>query len=186
MKFRQVSLAAIVSVLLISAIGCDVATNSASNGNNPVIDRNRAENELPNKGINDPNETGRNEHGWLLSYDEALKESKESGKPILIDFTGSDWCGWCVRLHDEVFSKQEFANWAKENVVLLEVDFPQNKTQSPELQAQNRELKRRFGIRGFPTIVFLNNDEKELGRYGYDRGGPTVWTAKADMIIAGS
>ncbi|MCC5829469.1 MAG: thioredoxin family protein [Phycisphaeraceae bacterium] len=61
---------------------------------------------------------------WLESYDEAIKMARESGKPVMINFTGSDWCGWCIRLDREVFATSEFAKWSSDNVVLLKLDFP--------------------------------------------------------------
>jgi len=182
MKFLQVGMTVFVSVLSFSLSGCDEATNSRNQ--NKTVTGQKSENDK--SGETDPNSFGLSEHGWQLSYDEALKEAKESGKPILIDFTGSDWCGWCVQLHKEVFSKPEFERWAEENVVLLELDFPRNKPQSAALKSQNSRLQQQFNIRGFPTIVFVDGNERELGRYGYDRGGPSVWTARAEAIITGS
>ncbi len=120
---------------------------------------------------------------WLTSYEEAVSKSKQTGKPILMDFTGSDWCGWCMKLKAEVFDTKEFKEWASKNVVLLEVDFPRSKKQSPALKAQNRKLLDKYGVRGFPTIVFVDSSGKELGRYGYDRGGPSVWIKKAEKFL---
>ena len=120
---------------------------------------------------------------WLTSWEEAAAASKKSGKPILADFTGSDWCGWCIKLREEVFDTEAFKKWAVENVVLLELDFPRRKAQSEELKKQNAELRDKFGIRGYPTILFLDTDGKELGRSGYKRGGPDAWIAHAETQI---
>lgn len=122
--------------------------------------------------------------GWLTDFAEATKLAKAQKRPILADFTGTDWCFWCKKLDQEVFNTPEFKAWAKERVVLLEVDFPNKKVLPAELKAQNEKLKARYGIEGFPTIVFLAADGKELGRYGYDKGGPANWTKKADAILA--
>jgi protein disulfide-isomerase len=122
--------------------------------------------------------------GWLTNYDDAVKESKSSGKPILANFTGSDWCGWCIKLHKEVFSKDEFKTWAAENVVLLELDFPRKKAQTAEIKAQNKELKKKHAIRGFPTVLILDSDGNKMGQTGYRRNGPTEWTNYADLLIA--
>lgn len=126
----------------------------------------------------------RAEGAWLTSWDEAVKESKKTGKPIMMDFTGSDWCGWCMKLKGEVFDTPEFQAWAKKKVVLLEVDFPQAKPQSAALKKQNEELQSKYQIEGYPTIVFVDASGKVLGQYGYDKGGPKVWTANAEKMLA--
>ena len=112
---------------------------------------------------------------WLIKYDEAIAEAKKSGRPILADFTGSDWCGWCIRLHNEVFDTKEFKAWAAENVVLLELDFPQAKAQDPAVKAKNQELAKAHGVEGYPTILILTADGKKIGELGYMQGGPKVW-----------
>jgi protein disulfide-isomerase len=122
--------------------------------------------------------------GWGTDYAKALEQARKQKKPILADFTGSDWCHWCKVLHKEVFDTAEFKAWAKKRVILLEVDFPARKPQPAKLKAQNQRLQRKFKIEGYPTIVFISPDEKEIGRYGYDRGGPAVWLKKADAILA--
>ena len=121
--------------------------------------------------------------GWTTSYDEAVKLSKKTGKPILADFTGSDWCGYCIRLHKEVFDKPEFKKWAEKNVVLLSLDFPQGKKLPADLKKQNDGLAKKYSISGFPTILFLDASGKKLGEYGYDKGGPSVWIPKAEKMI---
>ena len=111
-------------------------------------------------------------------------------KPLLLFFTGSDWCGWCIRLQKEVLKTPEFANWAKENVVLVELDYPRRTPQTPEIKKQNNELQQAFGIQGFPTICFANGTNKDgkvnfegLGSTGYVAGGPSAWLAVANGIL---
>ncbi len=120
---------------------------------------------------------------WLTNYEKALAKAKKEKKVVLADFTGSDWCGWCIRLKDEVFSKPEFQAWAKEHVVLLEVDFPRKKQLPDDLKKQNEKLQREFNIEGFPTIVFLDAKGKKLGQAGYEKGGPAAWIAIAEKEI---
>lgn len=108
---------------------------------------------------------------WLENYAEALAAAKQLKRPVLIDFTGSDWCGWCIKLDREVFSQKAFLKYAKRDLVLLKLDFPQRKKLSEALQKQNMELAKKFGIRGFPTIVIVDAEGKELARTGYQRGG---------------
>jgi protein disulfide-isomerase len=121
---------------------------------------------------------------WMTDYNKALAMSKKTGKPILADFTGSDWCGWCIKLKQEVFSKPEFNAWAKKNVILLELDYPR-KSQPAALKAQNAKLAEKYQIQGYPTILFLGSKGQVLGKYGYDRGGPSVWTSNASKMLKG-
>ena len=121
--------------------------------------------------------------GWTHNYKAALERAKKTGQPILADFTGSDWCGWCVKLKKEVFNTPEFKTWAKDHVVLLELDFPKRKQQAPALRKQNRALAEKFGIRGFPTILFLDAEGNKIGQMGYQKGGPGPWIQNAEDVI---
>ena len=85
----------------------------------------------------------------------------------MLDFTGSDWCGWCIKLNKEVFSKEEFADYAKKNLVLVEVDFPRRKKLSEEQKKANEALQEKYKIEGYPTLVVLNGDGKQVGKLGY-------------------
>ncbi len=102
---------------------------------------------------------------WLDNYEEAAKISKKTNKPILANFTGSDWCGWCKVLDKQVFSTDEFKSWATENVVLLVLDFPRKKKLPQEMLIQNYSLQKAFGVRGYPTIMLFKpgkgNDPKQ-------------------------
>ena len=89
---------------------------------------------------------------WYTDAKEAGRISEETGKPVFAFFTGSDWCGWCMKLQRDVFVKQEFVSWAEKNVVLLELDFPKRKKLPAELANQNRYFAGLFGVRGYPTI----------------------------------
>jgi protein disulfide-isomerase len=111
------------------------------------------------------------ESHWLTDYKKAQEEAKSSNKFLLMEFTGSDWCGPCILLQREVFSSPEFQDYAKKNLVLLEVDFPRMKTQPHEVVAQNQELAYRYGISVFPSAIILNGDGKKVGELlGYDPG----------------
>ncbi len=120
--------------------------------------------------------------GWDDNYDKALAQAKTEKKMVLLDFTGSDWCGWCIKLDKEVFSKPEFKSYAKENLVLVEVDFPNAKRQTKKLKEQNEKLKQEHGIKGYPTIIVLNSEGKKVGQLGYMEGGPKPFTAKLDEL----
>jgi protein disulfide-isomerase len=116
--------------------------------------------------------------GWGDNYEKAVAQAKAENKMVLLDFTGSDWCGWCIKLDEEVFSKQEFKDYAKDNLVLMEVDFPNAKPQSKELKEQNAKLQKEHGVRGYPTIIVLNPAGEKVGQLGYMKGGPEVFIAK--------
>jgi protein disulfide-isomerase len=108
---------------------------------------------------------------WLTSLAEAKAEAAKRKVSILADFSGSDWCGWCIKLEKEVFSTEAFRKYASENLVLLLVDFPRTKPQSDEIKKQNNELAEKFGIEGFPTILLLDAGGALLGRTSYLPGG---------------
>ena len=120
--------------------------------------------------------------GWDDDYEKAAAQAKSEKKLLLMDFTGSDWCGWCIKLDKEVFSKKEFKDYAKENLVLLEVDFPQSKQQTKKLKEQNEKLQKEHSIRGYPTIVVLNPEGKKVGELGYMEGGPKAFVAELDKL----
>ena len=120
---------------------------------------------------------------WLNSYDEAVKLSAQTGRPILADFTGSNWCGYCVKLKKEVFDTPEFSAWAAENVVLLELDFPRPNKQPDWIKKQNNQLRNRYEIESYPTVLILNADGSVIGSQGYMRGGPERWVAVADNTV---
>ncbi|WP_035668464.1 thioredoxin family protein [Flavobacterium sp. 83] len=130
------------------------------------------------------------ELNWHTDVKEAIAIGNKEKKPLLLFFTGSDWCGWCIRLQKEVLKTPEFQKWANENVVLVELDYPRRTPQTPEIKAQNNELQQAFSIQGFPTIYFANGTDKEgkvnfegLGSTGYVAGGPTAWLEVANGIL---
>jgi len=127
---------------------------------------------------------------WQTDINAAIKVSEKTKKPLLLFFTGSDWCGWCIRLQNEVLKTPEFAKWAKDNVVLVELDFPRRAPQTPEIKKQNNELQQAFGIQGYPTIHFAKATNKSgktnfegIGSTGYVAGGPSAWLAVANGIL---
>jgi protein disulfide-isomerase len=122
---------------------------------------------------------------WMTDFTAAKKEAAARKVPIVADFSGSDWCGWCKKLDAEVFSKEEFKTYAKESLVLLLLDFPANKKLPESTVKQNEELQKRFGIQGFPTVVLLDADGKELARTGYQPGGAAAYVEHLKKLLAG-
>ena len=121
--------------------------------------------------------------GWLTDFEAAKAEAAKRGLPILADFSGSDWCSWCVKLDKEVLSTDAFKAYAKENFVLFLADFPQAKPQPSATRKQNEALAKRYGVRGFPTVLLLEADGKELARTGYQRGGAAGYIKHLKALI---
>ena len=123
--------------------------------------------------------------GWLVDLDEAYAVSVKEKKPILANFTGSDWCGWCKRLDADVFTKPEFKEWAAKNVVLLELDFPR-RFQIPEKNRyQNAAMQQALGITGYPTIWLLNlTKDPATNQYRIDGLGKTGYTPTPGQFIS--
>ncbi|MFM1914616.1 MAG: hypothetical protein RLZZ531_285 [Bacteroidota bacterium] len=135
---------------------------------------------------------GKEDVVWHTDLNKAIDIANKENKPLMLFFTGSDWCGWCKKLQKEVFMQSEFKKWAQENVILVEVDFPSASVQqAEELKAQNRMLQQQFSVRGYPTCWFVNVDKlkdgkvnfTQLGSKGYEAGGPANWTTGAQTII---
>lgn len=114
---------------------------------------------------------------WTTDYAKALAQAKTENKQVLLDFTGSDWCPWCQKLDKEVFAQPKFQDYAKKNLILVEVDFPQAKPQSDDLKKQNNGLQDKYSIQGYPTVIVLNPDGKKIGELGYAPGGPDAFLA---------
>ena len=120
------------------------------------------------------------EDTWLTDLPKALEQAKAQKKMVLLDFTGSDWCPPCKALHKTVLTSTEFSKFAKDNLVLVELDFPRSKEQTAELKAANQELSKKYAIRGYPTIIVLDADGKELfKKVGY--GGTPAAEYVADL-----
>lgn len=108
---------------------------------------------------------------WPTDYAKALETAKAENKRVLLDFTGSDWCGPCIQLNKRVFSRPEFINYAEKHLVLVEIDYPQRKKQSATLVKQNERLAKQYGIeeKGYPTLVLLDPAGKIVRELnGYD------------------
>lgn len=119
---------------------------------------------------------------WLTDLPKAQAQAKAEKKLVMIDFTGSDWCGWCIKLNKEVFSQPEFAEYAKKNIVAVEVDFPRKKKLSAEQKAANDALGQKYDIKGYPTIIVLDSEGKKVGELGYMKGGPTAFIAALEKL----
>ena len=120
---------------------------------------------------------------WETNFEKASSAAKASGKYMLLDFSGSDWCGWCIKLERDVFSQDAFKDFAEENLVCVLVDFPRAKEQTEELKQQNLDLARKYEIKGYPTIIVLSPDGRTVGKTGYLQGGPWEYARHLKKII---
>ena len=114
--------------------------------------------------------TGAELGAWTQDYAAATNAAATSGKPVFLDFTGSDWCGWCMLMERQVFSQQEWKDWAVTNIYLVTLDFPRDKSKVPEaFQTRNRALSKEYGVRGYPTYIVLDAKGQKIGQLGADR-----------------
>ncbi|KJD31402.1 thioredoxin [Tamlana nanhaiensis] len=129
---------------------------------------------------------------WHTDMDKAFEIAITENKPLMLFFTGSDWCGWCIRLQNEVFKTTDFKNWANNNVVLVELDFPRRKKLEQKLQVQNYQMQQIFNVTGYPSVFFAKPNKtvegkknlSSLGKTGYVRGGASKWLEVANNIVA--
>jgi len=127
---------------------------------------------------------------WETDMKKAAETALKENKPLFLFFTGSDWCGTCKRLQNEVFFQPQFHEWVKKNVVPVELDFPRNKQLDAQLQQQNNTMKEMFGVTGYPTIVFVTPTKSQnqlyytrIGNLGYMAGGPDAWLNAASQYL---
>ena len=113
---------------------------------------------------------------WQTDFTQASQQAAQEHKYILLDFTGSDWCPWCIKMDKEVFSQSQFSEFALKNLILVKLDFPRKAAQSAAEKNQNKELATKYEIKGFPTYILLDPSGKEVRRQvGYLQGGATAF-----------
>lgn len=122
---------------------------------------------------------------WLTDFPKAQQNAKAESKLLMLDFSGSDWCGQCIKYRKEVFSTSEFEEYASKHLVLVEVDFPKKKHLSSQQRKANDALQDKLAIEEYPTIVLMTAAGKELGRFGYIAGGVQPFLAKLESLKAG-
>jgi thioredoxin-related protein len=128
----------------------------------------------------------RAESNWLHDWNKAQEEAKANHKLLFLNFTGSDWCGWCIKFDKEVLSQPQFKNFAHENLVLVELDFPRRKSQPTEEKKQNVQLAQQYEVLGFPTIVVLNSSGQKVWQFdGYFPGGPEAFIEQLQKLPKG-
>lgn len=100
--------------------------------------------------------------GWLEDFEQAKDESEATGHPILMLFTGSDWCPPCKRLERDVFSDQVFLDFATEHLILMKFDYPRRGNQSADIKRQNAQASNDYNISGYPTVLLANSEGRRL------------------------
>ncbi|MBP5640086.1 MAG: thioredoxin family protein [Victivallales bacterium] len=120
---------------------------------------------------------------WSEDFAACLEKAKKSHKPIFALFTGSDWCIWCKRLEGEVLSKEPFLKYAGRKLILFKADFPSKIQQDDNLKSQNQNLAKKYGIRGYPTVLLLDKKGEIIGKTGYKQGGPDKYVKHIKELI---
>ena len=120
---------------------------------------------------------------WLIDYAEARELSKKTLKPIVLFFTGSDWCAWCIKLEEEVLNTPDFAAAVLDKFIFVKADFPNKFKLSRALASQNDALKKAHGVRGFPTLIILDSEGKKIGAIGYKAGGSQQFIDYLNSLI---
>ncbi len=118
---------------------------------------------------------------WITDVNQAIALSKETGKPIFAFFTGKEWCSWCKKLENKILSKDTFINYAKENLILLELDFPRGRRDLPQEQIN---LARKFRIQGYPTVILMDSETNQLGQTGYESMTPQQYIENVQRMIS--
>jgi thioredoxin-related protein len=121
--------------------------------------------------------------GWVTDFEAAKASAKADGKYLLVNFTGSDWCGWCIKLKGEVFSKDHFKTEAPKDFILVELDFPRRTKLSAELKEQNTKLSKKYGVRGFPSILLMDAEGNSFAKTGYRKGGPEKYIEHLASLV---
>ena len=120
---------------------------------------------------------------WQTDFEAAKAKAKAENKLVLVDFTGSDWCIWCKKLHGEVFDKDEFKTEAPKHFILVELDFPAKKKLPDEVKEQNQKLQKEYKIKGYPTVLLLDAEGQVVAHTGYQTGGPEKYNKQLDGFV---
>ena len=121
---------------------------------------------------------------WEVDYSKALTRAQEENKPMILFFTGSDWCVWCNRLEKEVFESGDFLKNAGESYIFVKLDFPMNKQQDAQLAKQNHQLQEKYSIEGFPTLIVLDSKGSYVGVANYEAGGGRKYAKLLESLVA--
>jgi len=132
-----------------------------------------------------PEAPAKSDDVWFADFDKAAAAATEQKKDLLVDFTGSDWCGWCIKLHEEVFAHASFLDGAQKHFVLVALDFPRGEEAKAKVPnpTRNQELSEKYGVQGFPTVLLMTPSGDVFGRTGYAPGGPEKYLESVDAML---
>ena len=120
---------------------------------------------------------------WSTNVADAMERAKAENKDLVLNFTGSDWCGWCIKLDGEVFSKPEFASAVNDKFIFVKLDFPRDKSKVTEAEEkQNKEWQNKLEVSGFPSIYLVDADGRPYAKTGYREGGPEPYVAHLNEL----
>jgi uncharacterized protein YyaL (SSP411 family) len=121
---------------------------------------------------------------WFVNLEKAQEIAQEKDVPIFVHFTGSDWCGWCWKLEEEVYSKQVFQEYVEKNMVMVKIDFPRKTKLPKDVETYNRKLANKYQIKGFPTVQLLNPDGTPIAQTGFQYGGPEKYIEHLEELLS--
>ena len=121
--------------------------------------------------------------GWITDFEQAKKEAEAFKQPIFAFFTGSDWCGWCVKLKKEALDTKDFEKFAADNLILFEADFPRSKKVPEKVASQNKALASQYRVGGYPTVYLLDATGTQLGKTGYKEGGSEAYVKHLTELL---
>ncbi|MEE9431473.1 MAG: thioredoxin family protein [Melioribacteraceae bacterium] len=127
------------------------------------------------KALVEGNNTETSEVVWHTNLEQAIVIAEKENKQILLQFSGSDWCHWCKRLNEEVLETKEFENYAQDNMVLVNLDYPKSIPQTDKVKEYNQKMLQKYGVRGFPTVLLLDKTGKVVKQTGFVAGGPSKY-----------
>ena len=131
-----------------------------------------------------PHSKGGHHLPWTTDYSQALERSKAEGKPVVLFFTGSDWCSYCTRLENEVLETASFIDSVKDKYIFVELDFPEHNPIAADLKAQNKKLQEKYGVRSYPTIIIVDGNGQKLVQTGYKEGGGKFYASHLEGLMA--
>ncbi len=121
---------------------------------------------------------------WLTDYEKAVQLSRAASKPIVLFFTGSDWCGWCNKLEKEALDTEEFANSAADSLIFVKINFPMKSKLDSKTAQQNETLQKKFGVRSFPSVIVVDPEQQALGVTGYRAGGGKQYAQHLHKMVS--
>ncbi|MBS0654711.1 MAG: thioredoxin family protein [Verrucomicrobia bacterium] len=120
---------------------------------------------------------------WLTDFSQASALAKKESKPLFLYFTGSDWCPWCKKMDKEIISTTGFQKALGNSCIFVYLDFPHYTALDKKTQEQNEGLMKTYGVRGFPTVILLDPNQKKIAQLGYEQGGGEAFAEKVQKTL---